>query len=1398
MRVFVSAVTSELGAVRDRVVRELRTPGSRFRPSTRDAPDLDVVDQHALPQETFLLPKLERAVDRSEIVIALIGRAYGAEPDPDPPEGRRPRRSFTQWEYHFAFGERLDGSVAPRKHVLVYLQRASGDDGGGAPESEAPRRMQSEFVAAVRRSGVEFYEFRDVDDLVGRMLVDLGAHLGRCDRARTPLSIEYPPDRLALDGPPPGPRRVAASVARYDTRDAVARGLSDRLRSSARVEPRGVLLVEGTLGWGKDTLIARALAAAAAPTLWVDLSHASPHSGVVDAVFAGARGLADDEERALERNPVCVSRLVAESVPPDTVVVFANAQWNDRRQVDATVRAAATDLARRGHWVVVEVWSALREQLAFAPSARAEILPPLSRLAEAEVLAWAAARLGRELEPSEWEALKLFDGHPLLLRVALELFAEARVLGDGVVDAEDVALVLESHWERIRGFAEEAGVSGDTLSLRLALWFGLLPWVGCGPDDLATSDRKELEALRRLGLLAKADDGGRWRPTGWARMLGLWSGRDTVRDVSDADARWVESIAASVAPADARAQRRYLAERRQHVPEPIRPLVDRLIATVPIPSDPAPAVATGYEPPAPVVELAPAVGAAGLDLAFWAFEGAARRGDAAAFVEAERRLRGAGAPVRDYLRMHWSAVKSLHTALIRAPVAPAERHELYRTWVSLLPRDATLPAVRAWSARLLAEAAAAARDSGRDDRVELVAAARELIEAVEAAPGDVFARSLNQDTRYAIADAAIGSGTSVADLVRAHRDALEAIPPDEEWRPERATAWLLRSLRHLEFLVAHARDGDEALARLRTLLLRLPLGLEWVSAFERLRSGKHWLPEPALRMLTLVLHARQGELDRARGESLLPRVLACLDDERPPSADAAAESVRAAVDRLGGPATEEACALLRVALVALRRQRRRDTGTETRAYRACRRALDWALEQGAGWAHSRWLEGARREALRFVAAHELGSVRSGDATGDDTDGDHARAPWSLRLLSRRETDEEGRAELDRFERAARRIGRAYETHVATGIDPWLWVDAVERKISLVRARYRMFRASDERRERAATDGAAELDRAVVECDSSQAPPEVRDSVAIRVHKYLWQRPRFLERLRALLQRPLDFRRRLEAARIGASALMPLVFEPSVVAHPDASALDPGECRRILLSCLRDLATALARPASRRLYASVSRCLEARGDLEFWRDTMLPVFEDVGGREDYFATVLRRAEEASLAEREQGPSESDVSESELLDDLTDARMLDVAARLARFGCGDEALDDDVRRRLGDAAVVLAADASLWRASRSRSGRAGFVSQWHEGLSMGVALLQSPDGTVGGRRDSYLVRRDGSKLSWFDAAFSRILSAEQASVGAFRVYLKDAARRLRDALRERRRFVADGDGAEPPAV
>ena len=150
--VCLSAVSSELGAHRARVAAELRRRG------------VSVLVQDDFRQGPWtLLEKLRDHIRSCDVVICLVGRAYGAEP-PRPTDAQ-PRRSYTQWEFHYA----SEWSRRSGMPLLLYVADQDAplpDVDQGAEE----RALQARFVASILESGLDYEPLESEDQLAIRVL----------------------------------------------------------------------------------------------------------------------------------------------------------------------------------------------------------------------------------------------------------------------------------------------------------------------------------------------------------------------------------------------------------------------------------------------------------------------------------------------------------------------------------------------------------------------------------------------------------------------------------------------------------------------------------------------------------------------------------------------------------------------------------------------------------------------------------------------------------------------------------------------------------------------------------------------------------------------------------------------------------------------------------------------------------------------------------------------------------------------------------------------------------------------------------------------------------------------------------------------------------------------------
>jgi Domain of unknown function (DUF4062) len=186
MKIFLSAVSGQFKACRDALRSDLSAVGAEV-----------VVQEDFQQHGASLLEKLEHYIGSCDRIIALVGYAYGFEPEETMRPIGQPRRSYTQWEYLFAMGERLDGSRQPPKDVYLYF---------GSPEFLAMHpvsqeadatQLQQEFSKELRRSGKDRNQFGSLHELRALVLRD-GFRLERLETvAPTDLASDQATPALA-------------------------------------------------------------------------------------------------------------------------------------------------------------------------------------------------------------------------------------------------------------------------------------------------------------------------------------------------------------------------------------------------------------------------------------------------------------------------------------------------------------------------------------------------------------------------------------------------------------------------------------------------------------------------------------------------------------------------------------------------------------------------------------------------------------------------------------------------------------------------------------------------------------------------------------------------------------------------------------------------------------------------------------------------------------------------------------------------------------------------------------------------------------------------------------------------------------------------------------------------
>jgi tetratricopeptide (TPR) repeat protein len=258
MKIFLSGVSSQFKACRDALRSDLSAVGAAV-----------VVQEDFQQHGASLLEKLESYIASCDRVIALVGDAYGFEPEePARPLGR-PRRSHTQWEYFFAMGERLDGSRQPSKYTFLYLGSPEFLAMHPVSQADDAAQLQQEFIKELLRSGKDRNGFTELHQLRALVLRD-GFQL----RTR-----------------PPQPRNLPyTSIGRlFKGREHALADLHERLQKN----PGRALVIYGPAGVGKTRL-----------TIEYAMRHEAQYTALLDV---GA-----DSGEALQRNlaALCGARVL--------------------------------------------------------------------------------------------------------------------------------------------------------------------------------------------------------------------------------------------------------------------------------------------------------------------------------------------------------------------------------------------------------------------------------------------------------------------------------------------------------------------------------------------------------------------------------------------------------------------------------------------------------------------------------------------------------------------------------------------------------------------------------------------------------------------------------------------------------------------------------------------------------------------------------------------------------------------------------------------------------------------------------------------------------------------------------------------------------------------------------
>jgi tetratricopeptide (TPR) repeat protein len=177
MKIFLSAVSAQFTACRDALRSDLQTIGCEVK-----------VQENFQQGPRTLIERLEEYVAHCERVIALVGDAYGCEASGVAVPAVSPPRSYTQWEYFFTVGERIDGSGAPRKDLYVYFASEQFLREHPVPQPADHAERQQRFCEHIKATGKHWASFDSVDHLCRLVLRD-GWQM--TERPRKPRNLPY-------------------------------------------------------------------------------------------------------------------------------------------------------------------------------------------------------------------------------------------------------------------------------------------------------------------------------------------------------------------------------------------------------------------------------------------------------------------------------------------------------------------------------------------------------------------------------------------------------------------------------------------------------------------------------------------------------------------------------------------------------------------------------------------------------------------------------------------------------------------------------------------------------------------------------------------------------------------------------------------------------------------------------------------------------------------------------------------------------------------------------------------------------------------------------------------------------------------------------------------------------
>ena len=1172
-------------------------------------------------------------------------------------------------------------------------------------------------------------------------------------REQAPYGI---PKHRRIDPESPEPRT---------TRRQLAKCLGNTIEASANIGGKILVLVSPP-GWGKSMLLATALDGIKRPMHIVDLTDCSSNLALAQSLLTGLR-ISIDEIEKVDKSPMYSVRLLTNWLVSPGIVVFENLHRSIHATPPPELGIYVSALLTCGHFIVLEAWTPQLDwfdQFTSGQIATCEQkdIPPLET---DEIDKWGAKFLKRDLKSKEASALRLFKGHPLAIRKALETL-KTNIDGIGAdVDSQFLEMCLdwESLYKDVESFIRHQPKSiRDELIInnQIATWCAVLPWACPTLDMLPTSIQHTTRRLLRVGFITV--DVQRCHTSAWARILGLRRIMEGPQQISDC-MEWLKQIVTSVPVDDIEQQRRHLA----CLAARLTPLAHKpLVALLNMLESPEPSyvmalsdMLVAYEAPPDITTITSALEFMAMentceqpttnvpshtsnkhismppDVQFWFLEAAGRLNDYNIVAGQLRTISSGRDPLaQEQLNSSWMAVKAVHQTIMRLTISPLKKLPLYETACLLLPEDITSSPVgyRAWMVRLLSTAsmcAFAARH--RETANNWLNKATAIHNLIPRSHSGSFTNALHDDATYRIAAGRTVEAATLGELLEAHKLAIAAIPQITDWSPNSSTKWARRKMYHLRVLchTDNAYFRNQMLSTLR----QLPFDSQCLYEIDHLLQNQAEDKVFIEKLRKLAHHRMDGiNITTSYGITLKRLSLLILEPDSYRN-DSLAWAIDI-IERLKEAYQEDWAFLFQFITVLSRDVLNRKASK--RLFLIAENIIDVLRPLLPQYSDDVMVQRLYARCLSTLSRNHLSNA--------NIDPDEMNPT----------------KEMSNLKVAILRIDKLYSDHIVDGTSPWIWDDWAEWKIQCTRRKYALERIKDSK----AINITRVLEAFSKECDKALGSNHiVAHAVAVRIYRYLWDMDTVRKRVQSLVEESTDFRNRLRIVKIVVNALSSLALTPPLL-KMDYELIEVHD-RDILVNALDEQLTVYD-SESVRIWGDLTRqSLRITTDIDFWERIVKEARNIFGNPNEYWHQICVRLESMNVP-----------TTHYVIHHLTDLEGLVMAGRLFRFGAGNVNIPTFLRHSLSELAVAASLDADAW--NRSLIGKRDILSHWYVGISIGLGLVAaSPECTLFGTSESQDVDKKGRHLTWVELMNKELSIAYTGAVGHYRDYSREVWNRLR---------------------